>query len=47
VQLVHAALASVGSEDGKAGAWTLLALSRQPGLRAVEKVLQRWLASAP
>ena len=30
-QLVQAALASLASEDGQAGAWTLLALSREEG----------------
>ncbi len=43
-QLVQAALAKLGGEDGKAGAWTMVALSRQRRLRGVEKVLRRWLA---
>jgi hypothetical protein len=43
-QLVQAALASLGSGDGRAGGWTLLALARQRQLRDVEKVVRRWLA---
>jgi hypothetical protein len=44
-QLVHAALASLGGPDGRAGAWTLLALSRRRKLRQLEKVLLRFLDS--
>lgn len=43
-QLVHAALAGLGGADGRAGVWTLIALSRQRKLPAVEKVLRRLLA---
>jgi hypothetical protein len=40
-QLVQAALGSLAGENGRAGAWTLLALSRQRGLKRVEAVLAR------
>jgi hypothetical protein len=42
-QLVQAALANLASEGGRAGAGTLLALTRQRGLKRVEAVLRRWL----
>jgi hypothetical protein len=38
-QLVQAALASLATEDGKAGGWTLLALARRRRLKQVQKVL--------
>jgi hypothetical protein len=42
-QLVQAALASLATEDGKAGAWTLLALTRRRGLKHVQSVLLRFV----
>jgi hypothetical protein len=46
-QLVQAALAKLATHDGRAGAWTLLGLSRERRLRGVEKVLRRWLDRVP
>lgn len=45
-QLVQAALGSLAGKDGRAGAWTLLSLSRQRELVRVEAVLRRWLMDA-
>jgi hypothetical protein len=45
-QLVQAALARLAAEDGHAGAWTLVALSRQRGLHPLEKILVRALRDA-
>jgi hypothetical protein len=42
-QLVQAALASLATDDGKAGGWTLLALTRRRGLKQVHKVLPRFV----
>ena len=41
--LVQVALASLATEDGKTGAWTLLALTRRRGLKKVQKVLLRFV----
>ena len=42
-QLVQAALASLATEDEKAGGWTLLALTRRRGMKKMQKVLLRFV----